>query len=95
MIGKLFKGIKNAFTRKGPEFEEKPEVVVESHVVRPLDLDEGPAKQWYVKACFPTGFHTKKLTPAREKKIHEVMRTLRPAQRAIAVYYGYTKGLYK
>jgi len=57
--------------------------------------DQGPATRKYVKRLFPRSIFTKKLTPHRERYIHAVMARLRPEQRRIAIFYGYTKGLYK
>ncbi len=56
-------------------------------------LDQGPAEQWYVKACFARSIFTKKMTPCREKYIRNTMKWLRPEQREIAIRLGYTKGV--
>ena len=56
--------------------------------------DQGPATAAYIKRLFPRSIFTKKMTPQRARYIHEVMRRLRPEQRAIAIRKGYAKGLY-
>lgn len=81
----------NELPDKDP-YQDVKEQILEDAMLDPR-LDIGPAKRWYVKNLFPQSVFKKKLTHAREVKVREVFRTLRPEQREIAIRHGYNRGL--
>ncbi len=55
--------------------------------------DQGPAKARYLRRLFPQSVFTQKITPARRQTIRDVLRRLRPEQRAIVYRRGWNKGV--
>lgn len=55
--------------------------------------DQGPADAKYLRRLFPNSIFTKKFTHARQKTVRDVMRRLRPDQRAIVRARGWNRGI--
>ena len=86
---KWLKKLAEKFGRK-PEAHERDVVDISEPE---LELDKGPAVDWYVKRLLPRSCFTKKMTPARRRALTRAMSDLRSDQLAIVKAKGWDRGI--
>lgn len=71
--------------------------VTQEDIDAKFSKDIGPAKPWYLKRLMRQygvkSAMTKKLTPARRKRMRDLLRSLRPEQLRIMRAKGWDKGV--